>query len=238
MFGLDEEGVQYFLELLDQGVSFADAKTQAITDHTRRMTDAWAKSFGQLGGAFSQMGEALGEFAGESEEAAKAQKAFAFTGILLNQAQSISEGALAIAKGVESAAAIPFPGNIPAIISIVAQITGMIAGVGTSIAQAKQIFSQAEDAGNYSGGGTVPGTSYTGDRLIAHVNSGEGIYTGTQANNLLQEIANNPLRGGALEEMTAAFAKAAASLPAPVTVFSELREFGDKVSTFDELASI
>lgn len=238
MFGLDEEGVQYFLELLDQGVSFADAKTQAITDHTRRMTDAWAKSFGQLGGAFSQMGEALGEFAGESEEAAKAQKAFAFTGILLNQAQSISEGALAIAKGVESAAAIPFPGNIPAIISIVAQITGMIAGVGTSIAQAKQIFSQAEDAGNYANGGTVPGTSYTGDRLIAHVNSGEGIYTGTQANNLLQEIANNPLRGGALEEMTAAFAKAAASLPAPVTVFSELREFGNKVSTFDELASI
>ena len=51
-------------------------------------------------------------------------------------------------------------------------------------------------------------------------------------------IANNPLRGGALEEMTAAFAKAAASLPAPVTVFSELREFGNKVTTFDELASI
>ena len=184
------------------------------------------------------MSDMLGEFSAENEEAANAQKAFALMGILLNQAQSISNGALAIAEGTASAAAIPFPGNIPAIISIVAQITALMAGVGTSIAQAKQLFSQANDAGNYSDGGTVPGTSYTGDRLIAHVNSGEGIYTGTQANNLLQEIANNPLRGGALEEMTAAFATAVASLPAPVTVFSELREFGKKVTTFDELASI
>jgi hypothetical protein len=94
------------------------------------------------------------------------------------------------------------------------------------------------DAGNFATGGTVPGTSYTGDKMIAHVNSGEGIYTGTQANNLLQEIANNPLRGGVSEEMTAAFAKAVASLPAPVTVFTELRQFGDKVNTFNEIAKV
>ena len=222
---ISEEQYQETLNSIDE--KYTSLRVQRISQAT-----------GALANSFSAMSDMLGEFSKENEDAAKAQKAFALMGILLNQAQSISNGALAIAEGTASAAMIPFPGNIPAIISIVAQITALMAGVGTSIAQAKQLFSQANDAGNYANGGTVTGTSYTGDRLIAHVNSGEGIYTGTQANNLLQEIANNPLRGGALEEMTAAFAKAAASLPAPVTVFSELRQFGDKVTTFDELAKI
>lgn len=237
MFGLDTEGVEYFRDLLDQGVGFADAKTRAIADQTQRMTMTFARSFGQLGNAFTDMGDALGEFADESEDAAKAQKAFALSGIILNQAQSISEGALATAKGIESAANIPFPYNIPAIISVVATIGGMLASVMSTISQAKQIFSQA-DAGKFAGGGTVPGTSYTGDKLIAHVNSGEGIYTGTQANNLLQEIANNPLRGGASEEMAAAMAAAVAALPAPVMVFQEFREFEQNVNTYNELAKI
>lgn len=237
MFGLDAEGVEYFRNLLDQGVGFAEAKTRAIADQTQRMTMTFARSFGQLGGAFTDMGNALGEFADESEEAAQAQKAFALSGIILNQAQSISEGALATAKGIESAANIPFPYNIPAIISVVATIGGMLASVMSTISQAKQIFSQA-DAGKFAGGGTVPGTSYTGDKLIAHVNSGEGIYTGTQANNLLQEIANNPLRGGSSEEMAAAMAAAVAALPAPVMVFQEFREFEQNVNTYNELAKI
>ena len=97
---------------------------------------------------------------------------------------------------------------------------------------------QSYDAGNYAGGGTIPGNSYTGDRLIAHVNSGEGIYTGTQANNLLQEIANNPLRGGASEEMAAAMAEAVAALPAPVMVLQELRDFEQEVNNYEEIARI
>lgn len=237
LFGLDEEGVQYFLQLLDEGVTVATAKTQALADQTTRNVQAWSKGFGNLGGMFGDMADALGEFAGESEEAAAAQKAFALGGIIANQAQSISEGALATAKGIESAANIPFPANIPAIISVVAQIGSMIAGVMSSISQAKQIFAQA-DAGKYAGGGTIPGTSYTGDRLIAHVNSGEGIYTGAQANNLLQEIANNPLRGGVSEELTAALTAAFSALPAPVMGFKEFNDFKDNVAVYDELASV
>ena len=83
------------------------------------------------------------------------------------------------------------------------------------------------------------GTSYTGDKLIAHVNSGEGIYTGTQANNLLQEIANNPVRGGFdYGQMAEAMAYAVSQQPAPVVVYKELQEFGQKVSTFNEIASV
>ncbi|MBO7272679.1 MAG: hypothetical protein J6U89_07365 [Bacteroidaceae bacterium] len=236
MFGLDVEGVEYFRELLEQGVSYADAKTMAIADHTTRMAQSFAKSFGQLGSAFMDMGEALGEFASESEEAAKAQKAFTLTGIILNQAQSISEGALAIAKGVESAAAIPFPANIPAIFTVVATIGSLITGVASSIMQAKNLFSQA-DAGNFSDGGTVGGSSYTGDKLIAHVNSGEGIYNGTQANNLLHEIASNPLRGGGTQELAAAIAAAVENVHIAL-VYEEFRDFEKDVTTYDELANI
>lgn len=237
LFGLDEQGVQYFLQLLDEGVTVAEAKTQALADQTVRNVQAWSKGFGNLGGTLGDMADALGEFAGESEEAAEAQKAFAIGGIIANQAQSISEGALATAKGIASAASIPFPANIPAIISVVAQIGSMIAGVMSSISQAKQIFAQV-DAGKFADGGTVGGTSYTGDRLIAHVNSGEGIYTGAQANNLLQEIANNPLRGGVSEELTAALTAAVSALPAPVMVLKEFNDFTQEVSTFEEIASV
>lgn len=242
MFGLDAEGVEYFKSLLDEGVSFSEAKTRAIADQTSRMTKSWATSFGALGDTFGDMANMLGEFSKDSAAAAATQKGFALMGILLNQAQSIANGALAISEGVASAASIPYPANIPAILSIVAQIGALMAGVGSTIVQSKQIFAQAEsagDAGKFEHGGTIEGTSYTGDKLIAHVNSGEGIYTGTQANNILQEIANNPMRGGwNYEQMADAMAAAIAAQPAPVMVYQEYKDFEQNVSTFNEIAKI
>lgn len=206
--------------------------------YTNERSKRMQQSLAGLSSAFKQMGDFLGNYAEDNKEAAKAQKAFAITGIILDQAQSISAGALAIAEGTASAAGVPFPANIPAIISVVAQITAMLVGVASSITQAKSIISGA-DAGNFADGGTIKGTSYTGDKLIAHVNSGEGIYTGMQANNLLQEIANNPARGGIdYELMGATMAAAVAEQPAPVVVYEEMRDFEKKVATYNELASI
>lgn len=235
MFGLDAEGVEYFRKLLDDGVAFADAKTQALTEQTRRMAQNWATSFGQLGNAFSDMGDALGEFSEESETAAKAQKAFTMTGIVLNQAQSISEGALAIAKGVESAAAIPYPANIPAIISVVAQIGAMLAGVTTSIAQAKQLFSTA-DTQKFEAGGIVGGTSYTGDHVPVMANSGEMWINTESQKRLFDALTGNG--DGSLGINYELMAAAVSAQPAPVLVLKELQDFEDKVTTFNEIASI
>lgn len=221
---------------------FADEKAEtekkAAEELKKQYKENLKTAVSAASGAATALSDAFGEFAEQSEAAAGAQKAFGLIGILTNQAQAISEGALAIAKGVESAAGLPFPANIPAIIAITAQIGAMIAGVMSSISQARQLFSQAQSVGNFSGGGTIPGNSYTGDKLIAHVNSGEGIYNGTQANNLLQEIANNPLRGGVSEEMAAAMAAAVSALPAPVMVYKEFNDFTEDVATFDELAEV
>lgn len=199
--------------------------------------------------AFGAMSDLLGEYSEQSEEAAAAQKAFGIAKIIVDQATSIADTAKAITAAVAGATEAAAAGGIAApfliagyIASMVGAVLGAVASVAGSFVQAKQIIqgadTDAKDAGKYAGGGTIPGTSYTGDKLIAHVNSGEGIYTGTQANNLLQEIANNPLRGGASEEMAAAMAAAVSALPAPVVVYKELQEFGQKVSTFNEIASV
>ena len=236
-FGLDEEGVQYFTKLYGSGVDFATAKSQALKDQWDRNAKGILQATKNIGSGFTAMADLLGEVSEESEGAAKAQKAFAFVGILTNQAQSISEGALALAKGIESAAGVPFPANIPAIITITASISAMLAGIASTITQSKQIFQQATDAGKFATGGVVGGTSYTGDKLVAHVNSGEGIYTGKQANTILQEIANNPLRSGT-EAMTEALVAALAAMPAPVMDYTEFRNFQQDVATYDELSKI
>lgn len=206
---------------------------------------ATAASASQTFGAMSDLLSAYGE---ENEAAAKASKAFGIAQIITDQAISIADTAKAISAAVAGATAAAASTGPAApfvlagyIAAMVGAVLGALGSIASTIAQAKQLMSSADtakDAGKYAGGGTVPGTSYTGDKLIAHVNSGEGIYTGTQANNLLQEIANNPLRGGASEEMAAAMAAAVAALPAPVMVLQEFREFEQKVSTFDELAKI
>jgi len=45
-------------------------------------------------------------------------------------------------------------------------------------------------AGSFANGGIVPGTSYSGDRLLAHVNSGELILNTVQQNSLASALSN------------------------------------------------
>ena len=237
-FGLDQAGVDYFKSLLDEGVEYSNAKTMAIADQTKRMVQAWSASFGSLSSTFSEMSTFLGQYSEESEEAAAAQKAFTLAGILMNQAQSISQGALAISEGVASAAAIPFPANIPAIATVVATVTSLITGVASSIAQAKQLFADAESAGKFAQGGIVPGTSYSGDKLTANVNSREMILPLPEQKVLfdaLSSAADGNMQLGFDYELMAA---AVAALPAPNLVLTELAQEQDKIVTINEIASV
>lgn len=66
--------------------------------------------------------------------------------------------ALSTAEATASAAKVPFPGNIPAILSVVATIASVFASLP-----------------KFADGGVVGGSSYFGDKLLARVNSGEAI---------------------------------------------------------------
>lgn len=221
----------------DNLVKQAEDARQAYKNALRSTASEASKTFGAMSDMLAQYGE-------ENEDAQKAAKAFGIAQIITDQAISIADTAKAITAavaGATEAAASTGPAApfllAAYIASMVGAVLGAIASVGSSIASAKQLI--AGDAGKYEHGGTIPGTSYTGDKLIAHVNSGEGIYTGTQANNLLQEIANNPIRGGFdYEAMGEAMAYAVAQQPAPVMDYQEFTDFQQKVSTYNEFARL
>lgn len=226
----------------DNLVKQAEDARAAYKDSLKETAESASQAFGAMSDLLSAYGE-------ENEAAAKASKAFGIAQIITDQAISIADTAKAISAAVAGATSAAASTGLAApfvlagyIASMVGAVLGALGSVASTIAQAKQLMSSADtakDAGKYADGGTIPGTSYTGDKLIAHVNSGEGIYTGTQANNLLQEIANNPARGGFdYSAMAEAMAVAVAAQPAPVVVYKELQEFGQKVSTFNEIASV
>lgn len=81
--------------------------------------------------------------------------------------------AAAAASAASSAAGLPYPYNIAAIISAVATVTSIF---GT--------IQSMTNAGKYAEGGIVGGTSYSGDKLFAMVNSGEMILNKRQQSNL------------------------------------------------------
>lgn len=232
--GLDKDAIDYYNELLESGMN----KQKAFELSSKRMAQNNAKNFataaGAMAGAFNDMAQMLNEYGKSNEKAQKASKAFALAGILASQAQSIAEGALAISSGIASAQSVPFPANIAAIATTVATITGLIVSTASSFIQAKQLLSGA-DAGAFEQGGIVGGTSYTGDRLTARVNSREMILTQQQQARLF-DIANTPAAIGGIDYE--ALAAAIAAQPAPVMDYTEFRQFEQQVSTYNEFASV
>lgn len=240
-FGWTPEALEYYQDLLAQGVEAHTAFTQAqernneeLQKHEAAMQAqrekaiknavlVYADTFGQISDLMAQYGE-------ENEAAAKASKAFAMMQVLLANGVSIAEGAKGMAAGMASAAAAPFPENILAIISVVAQIGAIIGTVASTISQAKSIIGSA-DAGKFAGGGVVGGTSYDGDKLTAHVNSGELILNREQQGQLLFNMANarQTVEGLDYELLQECIEAALMKMPNPVLVYSEFADFQREV---------
>ena len=239
--GWTEEALDYYKDLLSQGVEAHTAFTQAQERNNeilaaqekamqaerekalKNAVSVYANTFGQISNMLAQYGK-------ENEAASKASKAFAMMQVLLANGVSIAEGAKGMAAGMASAAATPFPANIPAMISVVAQIGAIVGTVASTIAQAKQIV-QGANAGSFEGGGVVGGTSYAGDKLTANVNSNEVILNGEQQANLLFSMANarQTVEGLDYERLQACIEAALMKMPNPVLVYSEFADFQREV---------
>lgn len=241
--GLTDEGIEYYRELLTQGMDATEAYKQAKIASEEEIAAVEAEkakerqrlfnaTTNQMAGMFGAMSDMLAQYGEENKAAAAASKAFALMQLTLTTGQSVANGALAISAGIAQAQSVPFPANIAAVISVMAQLGGIIATVGSSMAQAKQII-QGADAGKFAGGGVVGGTSYEGDNLTAHVNSGELILNREQQGQLLFNMANAQAAVAQIdyERMQAAFLAAVRELPAPVLVYSEFEDFTASVES-------
>lgn len=189
--------------------------------------------------AFGQMSELLEGYGEENEKASKAAKAFALMQLATDQAISISQTARAMVEAVQGAtqAAASTGPLAPVMLAVyiaemVGLVLGAVAGQVASIKQAKSILSGEK----FESGGIVGGTSFSGDKVIAHVNSGEMILNRDQQTRLF-DMAN--LGGGFdYSGLTTALTQAVASLPSPILQYQEFKDFQNSVQRVTKIAEL
>lgn len=149
---------------LQEKLSAKNNPTAELVKDGEKVSTAWkgaSSAFGAAANALSTLSQAEGEAA--------------------NAAKAMTIGA-AIAQLVAQFTAIPKGAEIWS------WIAGTIAGTATLITAISQIKGAA---GSYSQGGIVPGTSYSGDNMLANVNSGEVILNRAQQGNLASQLNQN-----------------------------------------------
>ena len=189
--------------------------------------------------AFGQMSELLEGYGEENEKASKAAKAFALMQLATDQAISISQTARAMVEAVQGAtqAAASTGPLAPVMLAVyiaemVGLVLGAVAGQVASIKQAKGILSGEK----FESGGIVGGTSFSGDKVVAHVNSGEMILNREQQTRLF-DMANY---GGGFDYsgLAQALTQAVASLPAPTLQYQEFKDFQSSVQRVTKIAEL
>lgn len=179
---------------------------------------------------FSAMSDMISATSESEEEAARRGKVLALAEIAFNTG-------VAIAEGVASASAAPFPFNLAAIVTTIATVLSNIATATKTVQAAK-----------FADGGLVtgPGTA-TSDSIPAMLSNGESVMT-AEATSMFGPMlsAFNQMGGGVPisqnsnatgEEMLArAFARGVESMPAPVVDVQEITRVADRVRVLENLA--
>lgn len=124
----------------------------------------YAESLSEIGGAFSGLGQMAKQFGNDGM--AFALNSIGSIGQMIAQLES-----LAMAKGVASAFDLPFPANLGAIATVISAITSIFSSLPA-----------------FETGGIIPGTSFSGDKVLARVNSGEMILNAGQQANLFEML--------------------------------------------------
>lgn len=174
---LQEIGLQP-LELYINDDGTITTALEELETYQQRMGEM-SSTIGTIGSAFSGLGEAVGgtggkimDFAGQTMQAA----AQIIPQIVSMIAAKQSE---AMASGVASGAALPFPANLAAMASIMATVISLFASIPKGFAE----------------GGVIGGNSIHGDRMLARVNSGEMILNNSQQSNLYNALKNGNVGG-------------------------------------------
>lgn len=156
--------------------------------------------------------------AGDSEEYEKFKKAMAIVDATISLATTIASATAASTAGDPYTMAIRIVANVAA---VTAQFAALIASLKSATVPSAPTFER---------GGIVPGTSYTGDKVTARVNSREMILTQRQQANLFDLIQAGVPSGGIDYDMLArAVAEGVAALPSPILDYREFTTFVRRV---------
>ena len=143
-------------------MSIGDAAKKAFSDNIESMY-AFAEGLGYMGQMADSVGGAF-EAMGASSMASIYQVASSvMQGVQQFTQIAAAAKSAAVAQGVASASAMPFPFNLAAIATVVATITSIFASFA-----------------KFADGGIVGGNSFSGDRQLVRVNSGEMILNKNQ----------------------------------------------------------
>ena len=178
---------------------------------------------GQFVDAFGSVMEA---FTDDSEKAAKFQKVLA-----------IFSATLKLGEAIAAATATSAAEGIAGMIALAGKIAAVVASFANVMATIKSAV--APPAPKFAEGGIVPGNSFSGDNVIARVNSGEMILNGKQQAMLLN-IANGGQPNGGIDYQLLAtmVGQAVSQLPPPVMDYSEFTAFQKRVTSFNEQTKI
>lgn len=159
---------------------FEAALFESLVNAANGAKDHYMEAFDTIGSSFDVLGEAI-------VNGGDAWKTFAKMGV--QAIVSILDGMAAEMLGLAA----------------FSLIKRDFAGMGQALAGAAALKVSASvlkaSAGNFAYGGIVPGNSYTGDRLLAGVNSGELILNEAQQSNVARSLMaiQSLLNGGATE---------------------------------------
>ena len=206
---------QYRAAVLDAEAQIMEARTKNEEALKAQATEV-AQTMQAVTGAMSSLYEAA---AGDSESYEKFRKAMAIADAAISLAQTIAAATAASTAGDPYTMAIRIASNVAA-------VTAQFAAVVKAIKAAT-----IPSAPKFAEGGVVPGTSYTGDRVLIRANSGERVLTKEMSDNLVKMLAQGvPSWGMDYERLEQAFVRAASRVPAPVLDYSEFVAYGRKVA--------
>lgn len=212
---LFENEEQYRAAVLQAEAQIMDARTKN-EEALKAQAAEVAQTMQAVTGALSSLYEAA---AGDSEEYEKFKKAIAIADAAISLAQTIAAATATSVEGDPYTMAIRIASNVAA-------VTAQFAAVVKAIKAAS-----VPSAPRFAEGGVVPGTSYTGDKVLIRANSGERVLTKEMSDNLVKMLAQGvPSWGMDYERLEQAFVRAASRVPAPVLDYSEFVAYGRKVA--------
>lgn len=195
----------------------ADEQFRQSLEQRKRMAIGNAAA---INGAISGLTAILDQFSEDNKDAAIASKAIALGQIAV-------QTGIAIATGVAQSQSVPFPANIAAIATTIGVVLGNIASAISTVKSAK-----------FATGGIVEGKYDARDSVRASLSGGEMVLNPAQQKTLFEMANTGKATGLNYELLGQTMAAAVAAQPAPIMDYTEFKKFGQKVSTYKEIASV